>query len=63
MHVHLVSSKGDYHVIVVLFSFVLHLQNWGYLQAFPEGPRMEAGDIAIRVQLRDANAGFIAAYH
>ena len=46
-----------------ILSFALVVQNWEFLQTFPDGPIGEAADNAVRVQLRDANAGFIAAYH
>ena len=46
-----------------ILSRVLVVQNWEFLQTFPDGPIGDAADNAVRVQLRDANAGFIAAYH
>ena len=40
----------------------MQLQNWHFLETFPDGPILDARDIAIRVQLRGPNVGFMEAH-
>jgi hypothetical protein len=47
---------------MMILTFVLHLQNWLFLETNPEGPKWEARDCAVRMQLRDANEGFMEAH-
>jgi hypothetical protein len=38
------------------------MRNWLFLETFPEGPKWESRECFVRVQLQDANEGFMEAH-